>query len=88
MGLVIPHAARRLVGATNRSVIPVSALLGATLMVWADVIGRIAFQPREIPIGIITALVGTPVLIALVRRQYSRSGGLETKRKSGKQGRD
>ena len=88
VGLVIPHVARRLVGATNRSVIPVSALLGATLMVWADVIGRIAFQPREIPIGIITALVGTPVLIALVRRQYSRSGGLETKRKSGKQGRD
>ena len=84
VGLVIPHVARRLVGATNRSVIPVSALLGAILMVWADVIGRIAFQPREIPIGIITALVGTPALIALVRRQYSQSSGLEAKRKSGK----
>ena len=84
VGLVIPHVARRLVGATNRSVIPVSAVLGATLMVWADVIGRIAFQPREIPIGIITALVGTPVLIALVRRQYSQGSGFEAKRKSGK----
>lgn len=81
VGLVIPHAARRLVGATNRSVIPVSALLGATLMVWADVIGRIAFQPREIPLGIITALVGTPVLIALVRRQYSQGSGPKIRRK-------
>lgn len=86
VGLVIPHAARRLVGATNRSVIPVSALLGATLMVWADVIGRIAFQPREIPLGIITALVGTPVLIALVRRQYSQGSGPQIKRKLGKEG--
>lgn len=86
VGLVIPHAARRLVGATNRSVIPVSALLGAALMVWADVIGRIAFQPREIPLGIITALVGTPVLIALVRRQYSQGSGPQIKRKLGKEG--
>ena len=86
VGLVIPHAARRLVGATNRSVIPVSALLGATLMVWADVIGRIAFQPREIPLGIITALVGTPVLIALVRRQYSQGSGPQIKRRLGKEG--
>ncbi len=87
VGLVIPHAARRLVGATNRSVIPISALLGAVLMVWADVIGRIAFQPREIPLGIITALVGTPVLIALVRRQYSQGSALNVGKKGPRKGR-
>ncbi len=73
VGLVIPHIARRLVGATNRSVIPTSAILGAMLLVWADVIGRVAFDPRELPLGIVTSLLGTPILIALVRKQYSRA---------------
>jgi iron complex transport system permease protein len=66
VGLVVPHIARRLVGGLNRSVIPVSALLGALLLVWADLAARIAFAPQEMPLGVVTALVGAPLLMYLV----------------------
>lgn len=72
VGLVVPHIARRLVGASHRIVLPVSALLGALLLVCADVLARTAFAPRELPLGILTALIGTPLLIALVRRSLTR----------------
>lgn len=68
VGLVVPHFARRLVGAGHRRVLPVSALIGAIFLVWADVFARVAFQPGEIPIGVVTAIVGTPFLFVLVRR--------------------
>jgi iron complex transport system permease protein len=73
IGLVVPHLARRLVGATHRLVIPTSALLGAVLLVWADALARTVLAPREIPLGILTALIGTPLLMALVRRQLART---------------
>jgi iron complex transport system permease protein len=73
VGLVVPHLARRLVGATHRLVIPCSALLGAGLLVWADALARTVLAPREIPLGILTALIGTPMLMALVRRQMMRA---------------
>ena len=75
VGLVIPHVARRLVGAVHSHMIPVAALLGATFLVWADALARTMMQPRELPIGIITAMVGAPFLLILVRRYtyiYSR----------------
>lgn len=68
VGLVIPHLARRLVGASHSAVIPVSALCGALLLVVADIASRVAMAPQELPVGIITALVGTPFLLLLVRR--------------------
>lgn len=68
VGLVVPHLTRRLVGASHRVVIPLSGLLGAILVIWADIGARILLTPQELPIGIITALVGTPLLILLVRR--------------------
>ena len=68
VGLVVPHLARRLVGASHRVVIPLSGLLGAILVIWADIGARTLLTPQELPIGIITALVGTPLLIFLVRR--------------------
>lgn len=71
VGLVIPHLARRLVGAEHRRVLPVSALIGAMFLIWADVFARVAFEPGEIPIGIVTAIVGTPFLLVLVRRFHS-----------------
>ena len=71
VGLVIPHLARRLVGASHRRVVPVAALIGAIFLVWADVVARIAFQPRELPIGVVTALVGAPFLLVLVRRFHA-----------------
>ncbi|WP_427870111.1 FecCD family ABC transporter permease [Leucobacter luti] len=72
VGLVIPHLVRHLVGARHVAVIPCSALLGALLIVWADVLARAAFAPRELPLGILTALIGTPLLIMLVRRMMAR----------------
>lgn len=71
VGLVVPHLVRRLVGARHITVIPCSALLGALLIVWADVLARTAFAPRELPLGILTALIGTPLLIMLVRRMIA-----------------
>lgn len=68
VGLAVPHISRRLVGVAHRNLIPASALLGALLLVWADVCARMLIEPREIPIGVITGLVGAPILVALVRR--------------------
>ncbi|MFJ8531446.1 FecCD family ABC transporter permease [Bacillus sp. NPDC094106] len=66
VGLVIPHAARLLVGSDSRVFLPVSALLGALLVVGADMVGRIIIPPIEIPAGIITALIGAPYFIYLI----------------------
>jgi len=74
VGLVVPHLARRLVGAPHVRVVPVAALLGAILLVWADVLARVLLAPQEIPIGIITALLGAPFLLVLIRRLHATSG--------------
>ncbi|MGW5651062.1 FecCD family ABC transporter permease [Streptomyces humi] len=70
VGLVVPHLARRLVrsGGYGR-VLPLSTLLGAGLLVAADVLGRVVRAPAEVPAGVMTALVGVPVLVTLVRRK-------------------
>lgn len=73
VGLVIPHLARRLVGSAHRRVVPVAALLGALFLVWADVAARTVLAPRELPIGILTALVGAPFLLLLIRRFHART---------------
>ena len=68
VGLAAPHIARRIVGPIHRNLVPASAALGAIVLVWADVAARIALQPRELPIGVVTGVLGAPVLIALVRK--------------------
>ncbi len=73
VGLVVPHVARLCVGGAHRRVYPVAALIGAIFLVWADVVARIAFAPRELPLGIVTAVVGAPLLIILVRRFHPMS---------------
>jgi iron complex transport system permease protein len=73
VGLVVPHLARRLVGAPHVRVVPVAALLGAILLVWADVVARVLLAPQEIPIGIITSLLGAPFLLILIRRLHATS---------------
>lgn len=73
VGLMIPHACRLLVGVDHRWLLPFSALSGACLVVAADVLGRVVARPGEIDVGIITALVGAPVFIAIVRRQKVRA---------------
>lgn len=74
VGLVVPHTARLIVGPGHKLLLPVSALIGATLLVLADVISRTAVEPREIPIGVLTALVGAPVFFYLLRREHKRRG--------------
>ena len=74
VGLVLPHLARRLVGARHRVLIPASALLGALFLLWADAFARIVMQPQELPIGVITAAIGAPFLLLLVRRLHARRG--------------
>lgn len=73
VGLVIPHLARRVVGATHRRAVPVAALIGATFLLWADLAARMVLSPQELPIGIITAMVGAPFLLILVRRLHAGS---------------
>jgi iron complex transport system permease protein len=68
VGLTVPHAARAITGPDYRKVIPWSALLGAILILLADVLGRVMAPPAEVPVGIVMAAVGVPAFIALVRR--------------------
>lgn len=68
VGLVVPHLARRAVGAAHARAVPVAALMGAVLLIWADIVARVLLAPQEVPIGIITAVVGAPFLLLLVRR--------------------
>jgi len=72
VGLVVPHACRLIVGVDHRWLIPFSAIVGAALLTAADVLGRIVARPAEIDVGIITALVGAPFFIYIVRRQKVR----------------
>ena len=67
VGLAVPHAARALTGPDYRWIVPVSAVLGAALMLGADVVGRFIVPPGELQVGIVTALVGAPVFIAVAR---------------------
>lgn len=72
VGLVVPHVCRLLVGLDHRWLLPFSALLGAALLTAADVVGRVVARPAEIDVGIVTALVGAPFFIYIVRRQKVR----------------
>jgi len=69
VGLVVPHLARALVGPGHRWSLPLAAVLGAALLVVSDVLGRVVARPAEVQVGIVTALVGAPFLVALVRRR-------------------
>ena len=69
VGLIAPHAARLCCGARYRHLLPVTALIGAILTVLADMIGRSVIAPYEIPAGIVTAFIGTPLFIMLMRKQ-------------------
>ena len=69
VGLMIPHVARWIAGPDQRWIVAYSLVLGPVLLLVADVIGRIVLRPGELPAGIVTAVIGAPVLIVLVRRQ-------------------
>jgi iron complex transport system permease protein len=69
VGLVVPHVARFFVGVDYRWILPYSALLGAVLLVSADIAARLVLRPTELPVGVMTALVGAPFFIYLARRR-------------------
>lgn len=72
VGLILPHLVRLVAGARHRLLLPLSALFGATFLVWADTAARTVFDPRELPVGIVTAAIGAPVF-ALVLWRGKRS---------------
>ncbi|WP_374100707.1 putative F420-0 ABC transporter permease subunit [Naasia sp. SYSU D00057] len=73
VGLVLPHAIRLLTGPGHRRLLPLSALAGAVFLVWADTAARTLFDPRELPVGVVTAILGAPVFALLLVRRRSRS---------------
>jgi iron complex transport system permease protein len=68
VGLVVPHLVRLSVGSDNRTTIPAAALAGALFVIVADTVARTVIAPRELPVGAITALIGAPLFIYLLRR--------------------
>ncbi len=74
VGLVIPHAIRLLIGPSHRWLLICSTLAGALLLVVADLVARTIVEPRELPLGVLTALIGSPVFFWLLRREHRRAG--------------
>lgn len=76
IGLVVPHMVRMLVGPDHRYVLPLAGFVGATLLVLADTFARSVMAPTELPVGLVTAFIGAPVFISLLRqRHYAGIGG-------------
>jgi iron complex transport system permease protein len=74
VGLMTPHILRRFVGADHRRLLPAVVLGGATFMVLADLVARTAVSPEEIPVGAVTAILGGPFFLYLLRRERRRAG--------------
>ncbi|MBD0384006.1 FecCD family ABC transporter permease [Paenibacillus sedimenti] len=74
IGLIAPHIARSLVGSRHQWLIPLSALIGADLMLLGDCLGRIIILPREVPVGIMAAVIGAPYFVYLLRRERRSRG--------------
>ena len=70
VGLVVPHVVRMLIGPDHRWLLPASAFAGATLLLAADVLARTLVAPTELPVGLLTALLGAPFFISLLRRRH------------------
>ncbi|MEU6117840.1 iron ABC transporter permease [Streptomyces sp. NPDC047117] len=76
VGLMVPHVVRMLVGADHRRVLVLAPLAGAVLLVWADIVSRLLLAPAELPVGVVTAVLGVPCFLLLMRRGgYAFGGG-------------
>ncbi len=71
VGLIVPHAVRLVWGSNHRTLLPVAAILGATFVLLTDVAARTIAAPTELPLGAVTAVIGVPVFVALLRRRGS-----------------
>lgn len=70
IGLTVPHIARIFIGHRHRFLLPASMLFGATFTVLADTLARTLFSPRELPVGILTAMLGVPVFLLIISKGY------------------
>ena len=68
VGLMVPHFTEFVVGGNHRKVLPVSALLGGILVVWVDVAARLLIAPEELPVGILTSIIGGPIFIWMLKK--------------------
>jgi len=68
VGLIIPHAVRGISGSGHRFLLPASALVGAIFLMWADTLARTVFSPRELPVGVVTAVIGAPIFAVILWR--------------------
>ncbi|WP_363326402.1 putative F420-0 ABC transporter permease subunit [Haloactinopolyspora sp.] len=69
VGLMVPHAVRLVTGSGHRRVLPLATLTGAVFLIWADTLARTIFDPRELPVGVVTAFLGAPAFAFLLRRR-------------------
>jgi heme transport system permease protein len=76
VGLVVPHLVRLLLGPDHRLLIPASGILGASLLLVADTIARTIVAPAEMPVGILTSLIGGPFFLWLLVKQFSGRFGI------------
>lgn len=74
VGLIVPHAARRIVGPAHAALVPACAFLGAAIVVATDDVARTVAAPNELPLGVLTSLVGVPCFLVLLRSQVRRGG--------------
>jgi iron complex transport system permease protein len=71
MGLLVPHTVRIMASPMHRSLLPLSAIVGALFLIWVDAFARTAFSPQELPAGVITALLGAPAFALILKRSES-----------------
>ena len=72
VGMMVPHVCRMLVGSDHKKVLPLSALLGGLLVIWTDVAARMVLAPEELPVGVLTAIIGGPCFIAMLKSKSGR----------------
>ena len=77
VGLIIPHAVRLLFGPDHRQLLPLSAIIGAAFLVVADTIARIVVAPAQLPVGVITAIIGGPFFLILLANKSRKANWLK-----------
>jgi iron complex transport system permease protein len=74
IGLIIPHLARIAGGPKHQNTLVFSILIGSIVMIWSDVLSRTLYSPEEIPIGVLTSLLGAPLFIWIIMKRYKNIG--------------
>lgn len=69
VGLIIPHIVRKLIGSDHKKLIPIATLTGALFLVWTDIVSRIIVAPKELPIGVLTSLIGVPFFLFIIKKK-------------------